>query len=200
MTNEEYRALPRISNSDLTNIKGLLFGIPKPPLPQNAFNFGTVIHEAVLEPHLNSPVLQGVDYELVSRIINECEINELLQFVLMRSEKEKVVLWEKYGLPLKSKLDIIFNGSEVWDLKTTSCSSKQAFEKSCIEYNYYRQGAFYLDSINGQNFTFVGISKTAKKNPIFFVRMTPEMIKLGRLEYESLLKFWKNNNLKLPNT
>ncbi len=200
MTNDQYRVLPRISNSDLSTLDRSLFGKKQTDLPHGAFNFGTAIHEAILEPFLDSPKIQGVDYELVNRLKDEATKNPLLEFVLQNSEKEKVVLWEKYELPLKSKLDIIFEGNEVWDLKTTSCSSKSAFEKSCIEYDYYRQGAFYLDSINAQNFTFVGISKTAKRNPIFFYQMSNSMITEGRKRYEKILKYWKNQQLKLPNT
>lgn len=201
MTNDQYRAVSRISNSDLSTLERSLFGKPKTALPQNAFDFGTAIHEAILEPHLNSPKLVGVDYQLVEKLTNEALNHPLLSWVLSNSKKEEIVLWERYGLPLKSKLDIIWNqNAEVWDLKTTSCSSLKAFQQTCLEYDYYRQAAFYLDSIEAKNFTFVAISKTAKKNPIFIFQMDNAMIADGRKRYEKMLKYWKNQNLKLPNT
>jgi hypothetical protein len=199
MTNEQYRALPRISNSDLSNMERSLFRNSDKPLPTGAYNFGSAVHERILEPHLNTRY-DDVDYEQVQRIQEAVSNNQLLSYVINNSQKEKVVLWDKFGLPLKSKLDLIFDNSEVWDLKTTSCSSKKAFEQTCIEYGYHRQGAFYLDSIGAKNFTFVAISKVRKKDPIFIVQMTDRQIQEGRKKYEALLTFWKNNRIKLPNT
>lgn len=199
MTNDQYRALPRISNSDLSNMERSLFRNSDKPIPTGAYNFGSAVHERILEPHLNTRY-DDVDYEQVDRIQEAVSSHSLLSYVVERSQKEKVILWDKFGLPLKSKLDLIFDSSEVWDLKTTSCSSKKAFEQTCIEYAYHRQGAFYLDSVGAKNFTFVAISKVRKKDPIFIVPMTHKQIQEGRKKYEALLTFWKNNKLKLPNT
>ena len=49
-TGEQYRQIPAISNSDLTEYKHYLFG-RKFRKPQKAFEFGSILHETILEPH-----------------------------------------------------------------------------------------------------------------------------------------------------
>lgn len=201
MTNQEYRALPRISNSDLSALERRLMGMKNEKLPQNAFDFGTAIHEAILEPNLNSEKFENVDYQMVDRLVSKALDDPMLRNILPSAKTEEVVLWERFGLPLKSKLDIIlYNGDEIWDLKTTSCSGINAFESSCVKYAYYRQAAFYLDSIGASKFVFVALSKTAKKDPIFRLEVTDKQIQDGRKQYEKMLKYWARESLKLPNS
>ena len=192
MTNNEYRALKRISNSDLSKITGQSLDVP-----QHVFDCGSAIHESILEPHLNT-VYENVNYDLVRRLKDAFFENPFCEFVHQRSTKEEIVLWDRFGMPLKSKLDMIFgtDRSEVFDIKTTSASSEIAFKQTITEYNYDRQAAFYLDSIGAKMFTFIGLSKTRKTNPVFIVQATPKMIYNGRKEYEALLKYAINSNFR----
>lgn len=192
MTNNEYRALKRVSNSDLSKITGQSLDVP-----QSVFDFGSAVHESILEPHLNT-VYENVNYDLVHKLRDSFFENPFCEFVHQHSTKEEIVLWSKLETPLKSKLDLIFGAdrSEVFDLKTTSASSESAFKQTIFEYNYDRQAAFYLDSIGAKTFTFIGLSKTRKKDPVFIVQATAKMIKDGRKQYEALLNYAKKNNFR----
>lgn len=201
LTNDEYRALPRISNSDLSYFERSLFAKDQVKFSKSALEFGTGIHEQILEPHLQNELHESVNKELFDRVLQSSLKNEYLSWLINheQTKKEQVVLWEHEGLLLKSKLDIVFN-LDVLDLKTTACSSEKAFRESCTEYKYHRQGAFYLDSIGAKTFTFIAISKTRKKDNVFVYEAPKQMIERGRKEYTALLREWKRQNRKYPNT
>ena len=68
LTNDEYRALPRISNSDLGKFENLIFSRPIKPLPLVAFSFGTAVHELILEPNTIDKLPQDVDIAKVQTL------------------------------------------------------------------------------------------------------------------------------------
>jgi hypothetical protein len=76
------------------------------------------------------------------------------------------------------------------DLKTTSQTSYERFVKSCLDYDYDRQAAFYLDSVGAKRFIFIGI---AKKSPhgLYFFEADRDFIAGGRKKYQALLRKWR---------
>ena len=178
-----------------------MFGIKHFGNPTKAFAFGTAVHELILEPHTILNLPEGVDIALVQEVARTARDTPNVKWALRFSKKEEIVLWDcpVTSLPLKSKLDMVYKKSTVYDIKTTTCGSKEAFEKSAEKYGYDRQAAFYLDSVGAKNFVFVVLSKT-KKDTIFIVTCTKEFIEQGRKKYKKLLKVWSDNGYKLPNT
>ena len=201
LTIDEYRALPRISNSDLGKFEDIVFNRPERPQPLQAFSFGTAVHELILEPETIDKLPQGVDIAKVQTLAKTFWNEPYLKWLLRFSKKEEVVLWTcpVTGLPLKSKLDIILRGRTVYDIKTTSASSIEQFTKSVLMYGYDRQAAFYMDSIGAKRFLFIALSKT-KKNTVFIMEADSSLIESGRKKYRKLLSVWKQRNQPLPNT
>jgi hypothetical protein len=201
LTNDQYRALPRISNSDLGIFEDLIFNRPVREKPQTAFSFGTAVHELILEPEIIDKLPQNVDIAKVQLLAKTFWSEPYLKWLLRFSRKEEVILWDcpQTGLPLKSKLDIILRGRTVYDIKTTSANSIEQFAKYCQEYGYDRQAAFYMDSINAKRFFFVALSKT-KKNTVFVMEADHSFIESGRKKYRKLLSVWQQRNQPLPNT
>ena len=200
-TDEQYRAIPRISNSDLSALHNRMFGIKFFGDSTKAFAFGTAVHELILEPHTILNLPEGVDIALVQEVARTARDTPSVKWALRFSKKEEIILWDcpVTGLPLKSKLDIVYKNKTVYDIKTTTCGTIQAFAKTAESYGYDRQAAFYLDSVGAKNFVFVVLSKT-KKDTIFIVTCTKEFIEQGRKKYKKLLKTWSDSNHKLPNT
>jgi hypothetical protein len=194
----DYRSLPRISNSDLGQFRKSI--LPKPgddrPAPVAAFAFGSALHELVLEPHVIHD-LPEVDIRLVQQLAKSARSDRFLKWALQWSQREVIQLWEcpDTGLPLKSKLDIVhkpnrINGGIVVDIKTTSQRTEQAFYDSCLQYDYDRQAAFYMDSIAARRFVFVAIQKV-KPFAIWHFECGPDFINAGRKKYRKLLREWK---------
>lgn len=109
-----------------------------------------------------------------------------------RGEIEKVGLFDHplTGSPSKIKPDkYILDENLVIDLKTTDDASAGSFAKSCVNYWYHVQSAWYLDglhAINGvmpRGFVFIAV----EKEPPYAVAIyyaPPEMIELGRKIYQ----------------
>jgi len=201
LTNDEYRALPRISNSDLGDFEDIVFNRPIRPKPLSAFSFGTAVHELILEPKTINHLPQDVDIAKVQTLAKTFWNDKYLKWLLRFSRKEEVVLWTcpVTGLPLKSKLDIILRGRTVYDIKTTSASNIEQFAKCAVQYGYDRQAAYYMDSIKAKRFFFIALSKT-KKNTVFVMEADHSFIESGRKKYRKLLSVWKQRNQPLPNT
>jgi PDDEXK-like domain of unknown function (DUF3799) len=187
-----YRQIPAISNSDLTEFRNFLFN-KKFRKPQRAFDFGSVLHETILEPKNQIEIPDSVDMELINHLAKKVKDDRFCKWIIQFASKEKVNLFTDPSTELrcKSKLDLVYKNSLVVDLKTTSQPNYEAFLKSCFEYDYDRQAAFYLDSINAKRFVFVGIQKKAPYDLFFFeASKEPNFIETGRKKYKALLRKW----------
>lgn len=199
----EYRSIPRISNSDLTEFRNFLFGRPERK-PVKAFAFGTALHEMILEPGKSGTNPQKVDLELVNKLATVAREDKFLEWILQYSSKEEVRLWQdlETGLALKSRLDIVYKNRLVVDIKSTSCRTREDFVASCLKYDYDRQAAFYLDSLGAEEivkrrFMFVAIQKVKPFN-IWKVEYpgNSDFINFGRRKYQSLLSEWKQREAR----
>ena len=192
-----YRSIPRISNSDLTEFKDFIFGEVREK-PVKAFAFGSALHELILEPQTILDLPDNVDLSLVQMLARVARNDRFLSWALRFSKKETVQLWSDpaTGLALKSKLDIVHKARLVVDIKSTSCRSFADFMASCNRYDYDRQAAFYLDAIGGTRFAFVAVQKVKPYNVWTVEHHTAgSFIESGRKKYRKLLREWKNHEL-----
>jgi hypothetical protein len=198
----DYRSIPRISNSDLTEFKNFIFNQAS-PMPSKALTFGSTLHELILEPDASNQidriVPDGVDLTLIHKLAAQVRTDKFCKWALQFSKKESVQLWEDEatGLLLKSKLDLLHRNRLVIDLKSTSQRDYASFLKSLTTYDYDRQAAFYLDSIGSQantrpRFMFIGVQKVKPYN-IWTVEYQEggSFILSGRKKYQALLREWK---------
>ena len=191
-----YRSIPRISNSDLTEFRNLIFGYPTLNTVK-AFAFGTALHELVLESRQIPDLPPCVDVDLLYQLADQVRANRYCAWSLQFSKKESVRLWTDpaTGLLLKSKLDIVYKNYLVIDLKSTGQKDYAGFLRSLEIYDYDRQAAFYLDSLNHTTgprprFLFVGVQKVKPFN-IWIVEPSVPFIEGGRKKYRALLREWK---------
>lgn len=205
-----YRQYPAISNSDLSEFRDFIFA-KKRFKPFKAFAFGNALHELLLEPHKPHFIPETVDKDLVLHLSNKVRENKFCNWVLQFSRKEQGFLFEDKNtqLPCKAKIDMVLKQNLIVDFKTTSQPNEAAFLKSCIEYEYDRQAAFYLDAVQTaktplfsrkkvesdrrkMKFIFVGIQKKAPYDIFIFDASAEKgFIPYGRKKYQSLLKTWQ---------
>lgn len=194
----DYRSIPRIANSDLSQFEKQLFN-RRTFYSAKALQTGQALHRLLLEPKLTASDEPQADMALVRRMVQSGRNNSFLNWVIQFSQNEQVQLWqdEATGLLLKSKLDIVYKNRLVVDIKTTSARSRAAFIKDCERYNYDRQGAFYLDSIARpggpqRRFTLVAIQKEEPFEVwLLDFAQDSEFIKSGRRKYQFLLSEWE---------
>lgn len=171
----DYRAIPRVSNSDLTRLKEEHLGYWSVPSARFATDktraFGKAFHQHLLEPETLGTVMQQLMPDLLApgqvdpRLApNQSEqLGHLMETIrkdgfcrryLRRSEKERVVLFTEpqTGIACKARLDLVYTSPKrqsalVLDFKTTSARTQAQFLQSCYDYDYDRQAAFYIDSL-----------------------------------------------------
>jgi hypothetical protein len=199
-----YRQFPAISNSDLTEFRDFIFGYNRFK-PVNAFAFGSALHEVLLEPKIPHIFPDTVDIDLITVLKEKVKDNKFCKWILQFSRKEQSLLFQDNEtlLPCKAKIDMVFKQNIIVDFKTTSQRTEEAFLKSCFEYDYDRQSAFYLDAVinqqkfltikrNPPRFIFVGIQKKSPhKLFIFDATAEPNFIQQGRNKYQALLGKWQ---------
>lgn len=194
--------MPRISNSDLSELRNDVFGYtPRPTVA--AFAFGTALHELVLEPRKLPDLPDCIDLDLVYDLAHRVRNDQFCKWALQFSRKELVQLWADpaTGLPLKSKLDLVHRDRLIVDLKSTGQKDYAGFLRSLTQYDYDRQAAFYLDSLatgdksrSRPRFTFVGVQKCKPYN-IWVVQPSTSFLEGGRKKYRALLREWKRREL-----
>ncbi|MFD2570981.1 PD-(D/E)XK nuclease-like domain-containing protein [Spirosoma soli] len=169
---DDYRALQRVSNSDLTRLKEEHLGYWSVPsarfIPEKAKVFGRAFHQHLLEPETIGTVMQqllpdmtpdnGVlapkQTEQLATLMQTIRQDAFCRRYLRLSERERVVLFTDpvSQVACKSRLDMVYTSPKrrnalIIDVKTTSARTQSQFLESCYTYDYDRQAAFYIDSL-----------------------------------------------------
>jgi hypothetical protein len=168
-----YRALPRVSNSDLTLLKEehLGYGTGNKHGRNNTNPtkvFGRAFHQHLLEPETIGTVLQQFmpdlipapassasdQSESVSKLMKTVRDDAFCRRYLRQADCERVVLStdSATGIACKARLDMVYTSPKcrnalIIDIKPTSARTPAQFLESCYTYDYDRQAAFYLDSL-----------------------------------------------------
>lgn len=194
---ENYRSLPRIANSDLTELKNHLFG--KPDFKSSpAQEFGTRFHDLLLLETSVVPTSKGATAQ--KRMLDVMWADALFCRLMRSAQVEMAQLWddEPTGLPCKARIDIrVPDERLIVDVKTTSARSQNEFVSNCYRYDYDRQAAFYLDGCQqageyADQFIILGIQKQKPHN-LYVVEVAADSIFLdyGRRKYRALMRSWK---------
>lgn len=214
---DDYRLIPRVSNSDLTRLKeeqlgyGLVGASARFIQPRTSA-FGRAFHQHLLEPATIGTVMEQFmpdmlpgDTEKLYSLMQTVQQDSFFRRYRRLSERERVVLFSDpgTGIGCKARLDMVYTSPKrqqalVIDLKTTSASTQAQFLQSCYDYEYDRQAAFYLDALryadddkwqNTRRFRFVliGVMKQSP-NRLFVVEATSIP---GFIEYgRKKYQFW----------
>ncbi len=199
---KDYRSLPRIANSDLTELKNHLFG--KPDFQSSpAHEFGTRFHDLLLLETDVVPTGKGATAQ--KRMLDVLRADSLFSRLIASALVEMAQLWEdeSTGLPCKARIDMrIPNDRLIVDVKTTSARNQNEFVSNCYRYDYDRQAAFYLDGCHqagecADQFIILGIQKQKPHN-LYIVEVAADSIFLdyGRRKYQRLLRSWNEINYK----
>jgi hypothetical protein len=184
----------------------------KPPTPQ--MMLGTAVHCAVLEPatfqdrYAVAPqcdkrtkegkaiwadleagkklILSASDYELVEGMSQSVLTHETASKLLAAGDPEVTVFTEIEGIPAKARLDWYRNGI-ILDLKTTQAADPDSFSKSCANFGYSMQAAFYMDccqaiGLECHTFIFITVENSAPY-PVAIYEFDDVSIEYGPLPF-----------------
>jgi hypothetical protein len=113
--------------------------------------------------------------------------------MLTGGEAEKAYLWERDGVPLKSKLDYV--GASIVDIKTTSAEDEEALQRAAWTYGYHISAAAYqeaVQAVEGRKLDkwFVFVTKQ-EPHQVVVLKASQEFIDRGRAKWDSAVRLYQ---------
>lgn len=200
---------PEISNSDLTSLKySISGGIGNDPY--DAFRIGTLVDAIITEPHTLDPYARTIrEYKYTRKEIQAAEKmrdkfyddpfcaeftrGASFQKIMVRDMNISYA-GQSFIMPVRCKWDIWKESFNMGgDIKSTTATTLNQFEKAIDFFDYDRSRAFYMDIAGSTHDVIIGISK--KNFKIFKV----PVIKGGSLYMKGKEKYshlaWKHTML-----
>ena len=222
LTDEEYFSAEGINFSSLKNLyKSPLhykYLLENPVESTSAQVFGSAVHAYVFDPEefdksffvydgkLDKRTKEGKEIvekangrEIVNNDVLKCSFNVLEQFIDYNSLiKENAIFFEDADLLFKAKIDA-YDPKEkiIYDLKTTSDITPQAFMRAIYNYKYYAQASHYIRAVEKTGnevkaYRIIAVEKEAPFDVAIF-ELSPEYITLGYNELDSLIDILKTS-------
>ena len=200
LTQAQHRALPHVSNTDLSQLKAALLGKPNTkPLRGNpvALAYGSHFHTAVLEPpHYARTDERGIKWADLETLARQVRRQSYCRDLLYQGQAEQsyTATHTATGVGVKLRPDLLVSSRAgrqltLIDFKTTSSPDLPHFLTTIEKYDYDRQAALYLDVLGATRFLIIGVQKKAP-HQIWRVELTatPGLIEQGRKKYAVLLR------------
>ena len=195
LTQEQHRALPHVSNTDLSELKAQVLGQLRRPNPQ-ALAFGSHFHSATLEPATYARTEEKCPWPQLEQLARRVRRHRYCRDLLYRGTAEltHTATHTATGVQVKIRPDLLVispagRRTTLIDFKTTSCQDLPHFLASAEQYDYDRQAALYLDALAADRFLIIGVQK---KDPhavwVFDATTAPGFIAQGRKKYTALLR------------
>lgn len=195
LTQEQHRALPHVSNTDLSNLKAQVLGQLRTPNPQ-ALTFGTHFHAATLEPATYQRTIEKCPWEQVEQLARQVRRHRYCRDLLYRGTPEltHTAIHTETGLTVKVRPDLVVRSRAgrrltLIDFKTTSAPDYARFLTTLDQYDYDRQAAFYSDMLNADRFLIIGVQKKVPHG-VWVFDAAPSFIEQGRKKYTALLRHY----------
>ncbi|TGE15978.1 PD-(D/E)XK nuclease-like domain-containing protein [Hymenobacter elongatus] len=195
LTQVQHRALPQVSNTDLSNLKNELLGLTRQPNPV-ALAYGSYFHTATLEPAAYARTDErGIKWADLEQLARQVRRQRYCRDLLYRGQAEQsyTAVHTATGVGVKLRPDLLVRSRAgrqltLIDFKTTSSPDLAHFLTTIEKYDYDRQAALYLDVLGATRFLIIGVQKKAPHD-VWRVELTatPGLIEQGRKKYCRLL-------------
>ena len=210
---DAYYSRKEVSNSDLTELKNLLYPRAQYGDKEAAFKFGSLVDAIITEPSkvnyyrhtVDDVQYTTADFELAEAMYKslkmEARKDPHLDFVLKNSSTQKFMVNQaqrfeygnfSYYLDVRCKWDwwlesLNYGG----DLKTTAAESQKQFDDAMDHFDWDRSRAWYMDIAGSERDFIYAISKKNCKVFKKFIKRGDDIYNRGREKYEELaFKWW----------
>ena len=206
LTQAQHRALPHVSNTDLSELKNRLLGLTRQS-NSVALAYGSYFHAAVLEPpHYARTEERGIKWTDLETLARQVRRQRYCRDILYRGQAEQsyTATHAATGVGVKLRPDLLVRSPAgrqltLIDFKTTSSPTLDHFLATIERYDYDRQAALYLDVLGATCFLIIGVQKKAP-HQVWCVELaaTPGLIEQGRKKYNTLLRHHARQAHQLP--
>ncbi|MCC3154576.1 PD-(D/E)XK nuclease-like domain-containing protein [Hymenobacter sp. BT770] len=195
LTAAQHRALPQVSNTDLSKLKADIMGQLRRPNPV-AMAFGTHFHAATLEPATYARTEEKCQWALLEQLARQVRRQRFCRDLLHRGIPELThsAIHTATGVGVKVRPDLLVSSPAgrqltLIDFKTTSAPDYAHFLATTEQYDYDRQAALYTDVLGATRFLIIGVQKKAPHEVwLFEATAAPGFIEQGRKKYTALLR------------
>lgn len=211
---DPYYSRNEVSNSDLTELKNLLYPRTQYGDKEKAFKFGSLIDAMITEPHrvdFYQLTVGDVQYmeedfkladEMRKSLLAESRKDKFLENVLKFSDTQKVSIRRgqvfdycgfEFTLDTRCKWDWYLNVMRFGgDLKSTAAASKKEFEDAVDFFDWDRSRAWYMDVVGSDRDFIYAISKKNCKVFKYFIQRGDATYERGKEKYLDLaFKYWQ---------
>jgi len=207
ITQAQHRALPHVSNTDLTRLADELLGRARDlssPYLAAALTFGSHFHSAILEPTEYTRVGRSVygkeraQWAAAGQLARTIKRHRCPRHVCHkgRAEQSYTATHTATGLLVKVRPDLLINSPQgrrrtLVDFKTTSCATLDQFLATIDKYGYDQQGALYADVLSAQRVVLIAVQKRPAKGTepqVWVHELTAAQMQQGRKKYQKLLR------------
>ena len=213
MNPDNYYNRTEVSNSDLTELKQLLFPRGESGSRDVAFRFGSLVDAIITEPQRVNYIRCTVDdvqytddefrhaIAMHRALLAEAKHDAFLALVIEKASTQKCMVRAcqpfsycgfNFNLNTRCKWDWwIESAGFGGDLKTTFASTQSEFDYAVNFFDWDRSRAWYMDIAGSDRDFIYAISK--KNNRIFkhFISRGDETYRRGREKYEELaFQYW----------
>jgi len=208
LTQAQHRALPFVSNTDLSTLKNELLGQPRQLNPV-ALAYGSHFHTAVLEPpHYQRTDERGIKWADLEQLARQVRRQRYCRDLLYRGHAEQsyTAIHTATGVGVKLRPDLIVTSPAgrqltLIDFKTTCVPDLAHFIATIEKYDYDRQAALYLDVLGATRFLIIGVQKKGGPSgvhEVWRVEVTamPGLIEQGRKKYTRLLRAYAEQHTR----
>jgi hypothetical protein len=198
-----------LSNSDLSVWEAKSKGKTLVRPPQKVFEFGTAFDEFVT----NRSAFKTEKYLLSPSAFSQIEAMAITLYFNYRALFDDCTFQKEYyndklytpaGIfkaRCKVDVEVCKKGiKQIYDIKTTTCKTQAEFENKIKLYAYDRAAAWYSDTTDATHYSLLVCNYTNKKeeladfeHQIWKIDFTPQMLKIGREKYMSILNYIKSN-------
>ncbi|TGE21535.1 hypothetical protein E5K00_14725 [Hymenobacter aquaticus] len=194
LTQEQHRALPYVSNTDLSELKARVLGQLRTPNPR-ALAYGTAFHAATLEPRTYARTADNCPWQELEQLARHVRRHRYCRDLLYRGTAEltHTAVHTETGVGVKVRPDLLVispagRRRTLIDFKTTSCRSREQFLATVEQYDYDRQAALYLDALQADRFLIIGVQKKAPHEVwVLDISANAALLTQGRKKYTALL-------------
>lgn len=207
MNPDNYYNRNEVSNSDLTELKNILYPRLQFGDKEKIFAFGSLVDAIITEParvNFYQLTVDNVKYteddfalarEMHKSLLMEARKDQFLAYVLQNSDTQKFMVKDrdfeycgfKYCLPTRCKWDwflpsVGFGG----DLKTTFAATQTQFDEAVDFFDWDRSRAWYMDIAGSDKDFIYAISKKNCKVFKKFINRGDQVYERGFDKYNDL--------------
>ncbi len=207
MNPDNYYNRNEVSNSDLTELKNILYPRLQFGDKEKIFAFGSLVDAIITEParvNFYQLTVDDVKYteedfalarEMHKSLLMEARKDQFLAYVLQNSDTQKFMVKDrdfeycgfKYRLPTRCKWDwflpsVGFGG----DLKTTFAATQTQFDEAVDFFDWDRSRAWYMDIAGSDKDFIYAISKKNCKVFKKFINRGDQVYERGFDKYNDL--------------